>query len=278
MTPKRVFSFDEETEAREVVEKGFPGGNIDYRKMYLVAKYMRFSMGYGEIRLERELISFCKNQNPLFNPVKEANSIQDWIKIAMKYSLRKVPLVYVTSQEISTLRRAESHKERKILFATLVFAKALKSNVLSDGESSDKYYVKYDNFLDISRMAGIKDIHEKEIAAIFHKYRELFLFYDATKELIRLEYVDTQKSGDDYEIRDFKNLKPYYDELFIPKKEEHKRTKTCPRCGGEFEPKSSSHTYCQTCAKFLRDEGAKLRMRRLRSNRKEEQNHMRILE
>ena len=179
MTPKRVFSFDEETEAREVVEKGFPGGNIDYRKMYLVAKYMRFSMGYGEIRLERELISFCKKQNPLFNPVKEADSIQDWIKIAMKYNLRKVPLIYITFEEISTLSRVETHKERRILFATLVFAKALKSNVLSEGEPSDKYYVKYDNLLDISRMAGIKDIHEKEIAAIFHKYQEFFFFYDA---------------------------------------------------------------------------------------------------
>lgn len=66
MATKKRFSFDEEKEAEEIFKNGFPGGKLDYGKMYLIAKYFRETFGYGEVRLEREMLKFCKEHDKNF--------------------------------------------------------------------------------------------------------------------------------------------------------------------------------------------------------------------
>ena len=65
MRSKKIFSFDEKKDAEEIITNGFEKG-IDYSKMYVVAKYFRSISGFGAIRLERELIKFCKTQDANF--------------------------------------------------------------------------------------------------------------------------------------------------------------------------------------------------------------------
>ncbi len=47
--------------------------------MYIVSKYIRQTFDYGEIRLEKAVIKFCKEQDPNFNPIMERESIKKWI-------------------------------------------------------------------------------------------------------------------------------------------------------------------------------------------------------
>ena len=125
MRIKKLFSFDEEKEAIEVITNGFINNSIDYSKMYLVAKYMRQKFGYGEIRLERALIRFCKEQDKNFNDIKEADYIKKWVKTAMEYGLRKIDTIYISEKETEFLQSIETPKDRKILFVNLLLAKAI---------------------------------------------------------------------------------------------------------------------------------------------------------
>ena len=124
MRSKKVFSFDEEKDAEEVIKNGFPNGTIDYNKMYLVAKYFRKSFKYGAIRLERELIKFCKDQDRNFNPVIDADSVKKWVKSAMNYELRKIDSITISQKEIDALKNIDQPHERKLLFITFVLSKA----------------------------------------------------------------------------------------------------------------------------------------------------------
>ena len=246
MRTKKLFSFDEEKEAIEVISNGFINGVIDYSKMYLVAKYIRQKFGYGEIRLERELIRFCKEQDKNFNDIKEAEYIKKWIKTAMEYGLRKTTAVYITEKEIEFLRAKENPKDRKILFVTLVLAKALKqksTKLKDDGQRfSNSFYIHYSNLSDIVRLSKIKELTEVNLADILFRHKSDFEFYNAEKELVKLLYADEVDFGE-HEISDFDKMLEFYDDLFGENKT------YCSICKKPIVRKSNRQKTCEECSK-----------------------------
>jgi hypothetical protein len=105
MRTKKHFSFDEEKDAEKIYNNGFLNGTIDYSQMYLVAKYIRQTCGYGEIRLEKAVIKFCENQDKNFNKITEADTIRKWVKSALNYDLRKIDSVTLSVKEIDILKK-----------------------------------------------------------------------------------------------------------------------------------------------------------------------------
>lgn len=267
MRNKKMFSFNEERDAEKIYNNGFDGG-IDYSKMYLVAKYIRQTFAFGEIRLEKELIRFCKKQDNNFNPVKEAQAIHRWINSAMNYNLRKIENVPVSEKEIDFLKTIENNKDRKLLYIILIFAKALKKgNVRKKKKgqfrTSDYYYVHYNNFQDIIRLSKLNNISETDLADILHNYREHFTFYNAERELVRVDYID-KKIKNEIEIRDLNNMADYYNILF----EHQKPNALCVRCGNEIKKNSNKQKYCKKCAKEVKKEQHRKIMQRIRANEK----------
>lgn len=264
MRNKKIFSFDEERDAEKVYNAGFPDGNIDYSKMYLIAKYIRQTFGYGEIRLERELIRFCQNQNKNFNPILEASSIKKWVRSAMKYDLRKIESINISQKEIDFLKSIKSNKDKKILFTTLVFSKALKKGSVKRDKSklkqSDNYYIHYGNFLDIIRLSKLNNISETDLADIYHHYQEYFTFYNAERELIRLDFIDKSPKKQ-ITIYDLDNAANYYKILF----EEQKPESLCERCKKPIKKNSNIQKYCKDCSKIIRREQQKILMRKRRA-------------
>lgn len=263
MRNKKIFSFDEEKDAISVITNGFVDNCIDYSKMYLVAKYIRQKFSYGEIRLERELIRFCKEQDKNFNAITEAEHIKKWVKTAMEYGLRKTNAVYISKKEIDFLQSIETPKDRKILFVTLVLAKALKqksTKLKDDGQRfSNSFYIHYSNLLDIARLSKIKGLTKVGLSDILFCYKEYFEFYNAEKELIKLLYVDEVNSGD-YEISDFDKILDYYEDLF------GKNKTYCIMCGTEIIKASNKQKYCKECLAIVRREQKKLWIRKHRTN------------
>ena len=263
MRNKKEFSFDEETDAEAVIKDGFPNGNIDYSKMYLVAKYLRKNLKYGAVRLERELIHFCQTQNPNFNPIIESEALKKWVNSAISFGLRKVNSVTMTQKEIDFLKTIKIIKDRKILYITLLFSKALKqgSTKLIKGKvklsTSPHYYVHYSNFQNILRLAGIKNVSDLGLALIYRNYHDCFTFYNAEKELIRLEYVDKEGSG--IEIENMDDLMSYYDAFF------GKSSLNCEKCGKTIEKTGNNKKYCNSCAREIKAEKDRVRMMRIRS-------------
>lgn len=264
MRNKKIFIFNEEKEAEKIFKNGFSGSSIDYTKMYMVAKYIRKIYGYGEIRLEKELIRFSKQNDPNFNPILEARSIRKWIKSAMEYDLRNIEGVYISKKEISKLNSIKNNRDKKILFSILIFSKALKKGNVrkkkKDIKESPYYYIHYNNFQDIIRISKLNNVSETDLADILHNYRNMFTFYNPSRELIRVEYAEKEKETDIH-IGDMENTIDYYDILF----KEHKIVGKCERCGDEIVKNNNKQKYCKDCAKAVSNEKHKEIMREKRS-------------
>lgn len=264
MRNKKSFLFNEEIEAQKIFNNGFPDGKIDYNKMYLIAKFIRQTYDYGEIRLERELIRFCKTQDKNFNPIIEANTIKKWIRSALKYDLRKIDSIFVSQTEIDFIKTINNNKERKLLFSILVFSKALKKGSVKKDKSklktSENYYIHYNNFSDIIRLSKLNNVSETDLADILHKYKGYFTFYNAERELIRLDFIDKNPIKK-IEVLDLNNLSIYYNILF----EEHRPAAFCITCGKEIKKNSNIQKYCKDCAKIKSREQHKELMRKKRA-------------
>lgn len=250
MRNKKSFSFDEEKDAEKIYNEGFPDKNIDYSKMYLIAKYIRQTFDFGEIRLEKELIRFCKKQDSNFNPIIEAKAIKKWVNSAMNYNLRKIENVSISEKEINFLRTIGNNKDRKLLFTILVFSKALKkSNIRRKKDelrTSENYYIHYNNFSDIIRLARVNNVSETDLGDILNRYRNYFTFYNAERELIRLDFVDKAPKKE-IVINDLNNLINYFNIIF----EQTKPLALCVKCGKEIKKNSNRQKTCSSCSKIL---------------------------
>jgi hypothetical protein len=266
MRNKKTFSFDEEGDALNILAKGFPNG-IDYSQMYLLAKYFRHTYGYGAVRLEKELVTFCKTQDENFNPITEADSIKKWVRSAMKYEMRKIDSVCISQKEIDFLKTVEIPKERKLLYTALVLSKALKKRHASQQpeqlQISEHHYIHYGNFQDIIRLAGLKNISEIDLAGILHKHMTHLTFYKAEKELIRLDYAEAHGEGG-IAIDDMTKIMDYYSMLFEKSKF---KPSYCSNCGRGIIKNTNHKIYCNECAKIVKTEKTRLRVARLRQNK-----------
>lgn len=264
MRSKKVFSFDEEKDAELMYKEGFPNGIIDYAKMYLIAKYIRQIFNFGEIRLERELIRFCQEQDKNFNPIKEAPTIRKWINSAMNYNLRKIESIPISLKEIEFLKTITNAKDRKILYCSLLLSKALKRGNIRRKKkkfrSSDNHYIHYSNFSDIIRLSRINNISEMDLANIFHNYQEYLTFYNPERELIRLNFIDKNPENEMI-IHNPADMMDYYGVLF----EHHRPVAHCIRCGDEIKKNSNKQKYCKKCAKQVRLDKQRELMRKRRA-------------
>lgn len=246
MRTKKEYSFDEKKLAENIISTGFPNGAIDYGEMYLIAKYFRETLKYGAVRLEKEIIKFCKNQNKAFNPVVESASIKKWVKYAMNYNLRKVNSVTISETEIAFLKGIKDEKHRKILYSTLVFAKASKTGStyrkMEEKEKTDNYYVHYGNFLDIVRISKVKGVSELNLADIYFKYKDVLFLYNPEKQLMKINYV-SEGEGVEIKIDNPDSIMDEYEAIFGGQK--------CSICGKPIIKNSNRQRTCSDCSKTL---------------------------
>jgi predicted RNA-binding Zn-ribbon protein involved in translation (DUF1610 family) len=251
MKTKKTFSFNEEKEAKDIIENGFDVKGIDYGKMYIVAKYFRQKEGLGKLRLKRKLIEFCKLHDETFNPVIEKDALRNWINSALKYNLRYVDSVNISRKDVEFLKKIERERDRKLLFMTLIFAKGLKKGNTKRGKTNYKtsphLYIKYHNFKDIIRLSELTNISETNFAEILHSYKEHFTFYNAERELIRLDFADKEME-DIIVVNDLEHPLKNYNDIF------GKRLSYCDNCGIEIHKKSNSQLYCKSCSEEIRRE------------------------
>lgn len=252
MRTNKAFMFNEEKIAEEIIRNGFEKGIIDYGKMYVVAKYFREKYDYGAVRLEREIIDFCKSVDPNFNPITQAEYIKKWVKSAMEYNLRKINDVYISKKDVAFLEEIENNQDRKLLFAVLVLAKAMKKSgtrrAQGEYKTSDNYYIRYSNLTDISKISGIK-ISKLQLADMLHRYSEYFTFYTPNKELIKVEFVD-KADPEDIKIDSLEDVSEMYEKLF----EKKEIVAVCEICGKSFTKASNRQKYCHDCSITLRRE------------------------
>ena len=253
MRTKKDFLFNELDEAKKIMAGGFENGKIDYGKMYLVAKYMKDKNNYGALRLEKELTDFCISADKEFNPITQRGYIKKWVNSAMGYSLREITEIYISKKDVEFLKTIPIEKDRKVLFATLIIAKALKISGTrrkkKEYEKSDRYYIKYNNLSDIARISAIPKITEIDVADLFHKYLEHFNVYPPEKELLGVRFID-KEDNKDIRITNFDDVTGDYNFLF----KDYVGIGICETCGEKFERTSPRQKYCTPCSEDRRRE------------------------
>jgi len=265
MRTRTPFLFNEKTEVERIIKEGFPDNKIDYGRMYMVAKYLKEKFKYGEIRLERELIIFCKTQDKDFNPIVEADSIKKWIKSAVTYELRKINSVSISQKEIEFLQTIDIQKDRKLLFSALVLGKALKRLGIKKKDKrknnpSKSIYIRYSSFRDIARLVKMDSIGDYALGDIFHKYIQegYITSYSPEKELIKLNYAD-ENPEKLIEIKDLDDITKFYTETFSSHS-------LCSICKKPFVKKSNRQRVCLECKPILN----RKRVSNHRANKKNE--------
>lgn len=263
MRNKKEFIFNEKEYAEKIIEEGFENGILDYSKIYTVAKYFREQYGYGEKRLEKEIIEFCQKHDKNFNPVVEAGAIHKWVKSAMNYGLRKIEEVEISKKDIEFLKTIKATRDRKALFVTLIFSKSLKQASTKrkkrEQKESPNFYVHYNNLLDITRLSKISGLTELGLIKIYHKYPEYITFLHPERELIKLEYVD-KNVDTKVVIKNLWDISESYEKLFD---DFHK----CAVCGEKLIKTSGNQIYCKECAKTKRTEQQRILMRERRNGK-----------
>lgn len=260
MKVRKYFYFDEAKVAEDVIRNGFGGKGIDYGKMYIMAKYFKESLGYTGDDLEKEIVLFCQKHDPSFNPIINASGIKRWVLAAEKYSLRRITHVTITEKELGILSNIKKPRERKILFVALVLAKARKKGNTRIGKTefreSDNYYIKYDNFADIIRLANFPSLTEHGVKKVLYNNKHLITQYYPEKELIKLEYADSGETG--FAIYDLENISDSYEVFFGQK------LNRCERCGKVYSKTGRRQKYCNACAREVDREKARERMQKAR--------------
>ena len=265
MKVKKYFYFNEVKVAEDVIRNGFGGKGIDYGKMYIMAKYFKEVLGYNGDDLERELVLFCQKHDPSFNPVISASEVKRWLLAAEKYNLRRVDHVTITEKELGILSNIKKPRERKILFIALVLAKARKKGNTRIGKTefreSDNYYIKYDNFADIIRLANFPSLTEHGVKKALYNNKHLITQYYPEKELIKLEYADSAETG--FAIYDLENISDSYEVFFGQK------LNRCERCGKVYSKMSNRQKYCVNCRAEEKRRTTREAMRKKREENKE---------
>jgi len=268
MRDKKRFIFNEKKDAEKTIEEGFLDGVLDYRKIYTVAKHLREEYGYGEKRLEEEIIGFCKKYDKNFNPITEGNTIHRWVKSAMNYGLRKIEEVEISEKDIEFLKTIKVLRDRKILFITLVFSKSLKQastkKKKKEKSLSDNYYIHYNNLLDVAYLTEISNLTETGLVKTYYKYPQYISFLHPERELIKLEYVDKELEKKII-IDNLDNMIKHYEKLFeTPEKHS---IKNCVTCGKELNKSSNRQKMCPECSVEKRKENQKHLMRKRRQRK-----------
>jgi len=211
---KKEYSFDERKDAELIIENGFSDGKINYVEMQKVAKYFRNVSGFGAVKLEREIISFCQKQDPDFNPVVERNSIKSWVKAAMTNTLRKIDEIPVTEYEVKI--------------------------------TSEKHYIQYNKFGDVIRLSKIR-MSEIQLCDIYYEFGQMGLItpYNPEKEIISINFVD-KLSPVVFTFADQERFLEYFNQYF------NGRIINCIVCGKEILQKAGNHERCKECSSEVR--------------------------
>jgi len=267
MRNKKLFLFDEEKEAEKIVLEGFEDGKINYIQMYLVAKYFRTKFSYGEIRLEREIISFCKKQDKNFNPVVDADSIKKWVKSAMKYDLREPKEIFISKKEIEFLKTIPIERDRKLLFIILLFVKSSKNSVRKNGNKDNllfqNYYLHYRNLSDIIEISKFSGLTDVKLSKLLGKYKKNFIFLHPERELIQLKYTFPDKDIP-VTISSSNEILNYYSLLLKDEKQENSKYISCDGCGNKIVKTNNNQKYCSKCSKKIKKEKDRERIRKKR--------------
>ncbi len=228
---KRDFFYDEEVIAKKIYKNGFQDESYSRWQATMVAKYFRWTLGYGDARIKSSLIKFCEKYDQNFNEVRQARSIKNAVSESKNEYVKKASPILITKLELDIIKSIRNFKAQKILLGFLIYAKR------------DKGYVNRRNWTDVKRIAGLK-INKKELNSFVRIFYEMGII-EIKGNSHFIKFINPL-SDSVFLIQDEKtlyNLGNSYKEFCGGE------LAWCLICGKEFIRNGRTHHFCNECSK-----------------------------
>lgn len=235
----RQFFNDERSDAERIFRNGFSEKEFRSYEAYLVAKYFRNELQYKNQRVKTSLITFCQNNDKVFNYILNRSTILSIVNNSKSEWKNKTSPIIITEKEVGAIRKIKSFNGQKILLAFAVFAKR------------DDGYVYHDRWSDIKRLTNIRMTNREIYKFLFNAY-SLGLIRDSNQNHF-VNFLDDNS----------KLAIIFKKETEILRLGEVYKTylggeiKYCKSCGNEFIKSGDNHKFCSNCSEDRRKEQIK---------------------
>jgi hypothetical protein len=156
---------------------------------------------YNNREIRDRLKDYLKLSDPNYNDVKWVDLINNCIKYSKKYPLKDIDAIYITANELNTIKEIGRKSLEKLAFTLLCLAKYTNAR---SGKNSN--WVNFDD-KEIFKMANIQeDIETQQL--LYYDLRNIGLLKyskDVESLSVNVLYVDNTDEIK-LEITDFKNL------------------------------------------------------------------------
>ncbi len=247
--------YNEEEQAKNIFDNGFTNDEYNRREAFLLCKYFRHVLKYGDIRIRKRLVKFCEGDKT-FNEVLESSIIKQMIRNSKnKFIVREG--IFITQNEINRIRKVKNFSCQKLYLGLLSFAKKNKSN-----------FVSIKTWTSVKRISDLKNLTLDEMYSLIHILYENKLVYPSQRKIgrnldagHRLLFIDWNSLG---------IINIYSDSNLYNLGKEYERycggvLQYCEECGKEFVRMGKAHKLCEEHSK----EAAKNRQKRWKNGKNE---------
>lgn len=257
----RRIILDERKEVEMILSS--PTTNIDYRKIFMIAKYY-YEQGLKKNQVEEKLLEYC-NKSDVFNIYFFQDMIERILKKAKEYHLKRSDQNIAITKKETEILKVLPHKIYRIALYMLFVAKFEKFQNLSKNKKTkikSKGFKTYFNYGIRTALYSVEEIKneqnrfsQKEMVKISKIIanngiaQPLFL---AENEAWEILIADFESKDVEFVIEsnlNFDNQIFYY----------------CLKCGNKCE-KSKRHDYCMYCYKEIRKEDVRNNVRNHRKD------------
>ena len=220
--------FDEKLYAEEMLKKGFKTTHKHVNELGILAKYY-FSQGKEKDEVKENIKIFCEKHIKEFNNDEWYKIINRTVNVAKNKKLITGKVVYITEDELNTIKQLDKLNEQKVAFVLLVVYKFYDQR---------KFEITIE---DLYRLC--------KIDSLINSQTKLKILQNLTKQgLININmkgerWVEFISKGNDVlYIKDFDDF--IYEYLRVIG---DVNVTTCQNCSKAIQKKSNRTKYCRRC-------------------------------
>lgn len=238
---------DEKKEGEYIYQNGF-GRDLNWRDVYLLAKYLHIEKGLGSSRLYPVISEMCKRDVHAYNDIINRKVMKAKIRHAIKKGyIRDLPVI-ITRKELDAIWEMKNFHMQKILLAVLFISKK------KDSENFCVYYMDKQTHKFYSDAELVREMLDNRRFSANRIRSDILSMLDG--EFLKTRYAgfiqpafmdnDTSDESAVFRISDnqqAKNLIPDYVKLIGGD------IRFCKSCGNSYPKKDTNHSlYCKDCS------------------------------
>lgn len=225
--------YDESKGGERIYNGGFDG-YFSWKEGLLLAKHLRYNLGYGDAKVKKTLIELSQKFDETFNYVRSRRTIRNMVRVSRNRPLVNTGAVNITQRDVDLVRTIKNFKYQKILLSCILLAK----------RETNKGYVNRADWTLIKKIVSKKITNANIRDAFFTFYKVGIVEPVNASQKITLDGQDTSQI-----LFKVNNDKMAFSLIARYKEYCGGELGFCIRCGSEFIKSSPRKIYCQKCSR-----------------------------